>query len=125
MPLTPATGPATVQGMTRLSLTTADPLTLKADALVVAAQQGADGPVALDERFAELVAAAGLGAADRILLGGDVARRTRYIAYGGLPGLAYLGERFVPRLVRAGGAELADRVLQANPARWLTLRRSG
>ena len=72
-----------------------------------------------------LVAAAGQGAADRILLGGDVARRTRYIAYGGLPGLAYLGERFVPRLVRAGGAELADRVLQANPARWLTLRRSG
>lgn len=72
-----------------------------------------------------LVAAAGQGAADRILLGGDVARRTRYVAYGGLLGLAYLGERFVPRLVRAGGAELADRVLVANPARWLTLRRSG
>lgn len=72
-----------------------------------------------------LVAAAGQGAADRILLGGDVARRTRYVAYGGLPGLAYLGERFVPRLVRAGGTELADRVLRANPSRWLTLRRSG
>ena len=72
-----------------------------------------------------LVAAAGQGAADRILLGGDVARRTRYVAYGGLPGLAYLGERFVPRLVRAGGTELTDRVLRANPARWLTLRRSG
>ena len=72
-----------------------------------------------------LVAAAGQGAADRILLGGDVARRTRYVAYGGLPGLAYLGERFVPRLVRAGGAGLADRVLVANPARWLTMRGSG
>jgi phosphotriesterase-related protein len=72
-----------------------------------------------------LVAAAGQGAADRILLGGDVARRTRYVSYGGLPGLAYLGERFVPRLVRAGGVELADRVLVANPARWLTLRGSG
>lgn len=72
-----------------------------------------------------LVAAAGQGAADRILLGGDVARRTRYVAYGGLPGLAYLGERFVPRLVRAGGVELVDRVLVANPARWLTLRGSG
>lgn len=72
-----------------------------------------------------LVAAAGQGAADRILLGGDVARRTRYVAYGGLPGLAYLGERFVPRLIRAGGTELADRVLVANPARWLTVRRSG
>ena len=29
-------------------------------------------------------------AGDRILLGGDVARRTRYVAYGGMPGLAYL-----------------------------------
>lgn len=72
-----------------------------------------------------LLATAGQGAADRVLLGGDVARRSRYVAYGGLPGLAYLGERFVPRLVRAGGAQLADRVLVTNPARWLTLRRSG
>jgi phosphotriesterase-related protein len=70
-----------------------------------------------------LLAAAEQGAADRILLGGDVARRTRYVAYGGLPGLAYLGERFVPRLVRDGGPELADRVLVANPARWLALRK--
>lgn len=69
-----------------------------------------------------LLAAAELGAADRILLGGDVARRTRYVAYGGLPGLAYLGDRFAPRLRRAGGAELVDRVLVANPARWLTRR---
>jgi phosphotriesterase-related protein len=72
-----------------------------------------------------LIAAAGQGSADRILLGGDVARRTRYVAYGGMPGLAYLGERFVPRLARAGGAELVDRVLVANPARWLTVRGSG
>lgn len=72
-----------------------------------------------------LVAAAGQGAADRILLGGDVARRSRYVAYGGLPGLAYLGERFVPRLIRAGGDELVERVLVANPARWLTLRTPG
>ena len=40
------------------------------------------------------------GGLDRILLGGDVARRTRYVAYGGMPGLAYLGERFLPRLGR-------------------------
>lgn len=72
-----------------------------------------------------LLAAAAQGAAARILLGGDVARRTRYVSYGGLPGLGYLGERFVPRLVRAGGSELADRVLVANPARWLTLRSPG
>jgi phosphotriesterase-related protein len=69
-----------------------------------------------------LVAAAVRGAADRILLGGDVARRSRYAAYGGMPGLAFLGERFLPRMVREGGRELADRVLTANPARWLTLR---
>ena len=105
MPLTPATGPATVQGMTRLSLTTADPLTLKADALVVAAQQGADGPVALDERFAELVAAAGLaGSTGRT--GGTVT----------LPGSGRAG---ADRVVVVGlgkpvpdgtGSELADRV---------------
>ncbi len=41
--------------MTRLSLTSADPLTAKADALVVGAFQGSDGPVAADARFAALV----------------------------------------------------------------------
>jgi leucyl aminopeptidase len=46
--------------MTRLSLTAADPLTVKADALVVAAYQGPDGPVAADEAFAALVNAAAL-----------------------------------------------------------------
>lgn len=69
-----------------------------------------------------LVATAEAGGGDRILLGGDVARRTRYQAYGGMPGLRYLGERFVPRLVDQGGAELADSVLRRNPAAWLTWR---
>lgn len=69
-----------------------------------------------------LVATAAAGGADRILLGGDVARRTRYRAYGGMPGLRYLGERFVPRLVARGGADLADAVLRRNPAAWLTWR---
>ena len=41
------------------------------------------------------------GAAERILIGGDVARRTRYRAYGGMPGLAYLGERVLPRWERS------------------------
>jgi phosphotriesterase-related protein len=63
--------------------------------------------------------AAELGAASRLLLGGDVARRTRYVAYGGMPGLAYLGERVVPRLVRSGNAELAQAALVTNPARLL------
>lgn len=59
--------------------------------------------------------------ADRILLGGDVARRTRYISYGGMPGLAYLGERYVPRLRSAIGADAVERMLVTNPARLLDL----
>lgn len=61
------------------------------------------------------------GAGDRVLLGGDVARRSRYIAYGGMPGLAYLGERYVPRLRGLVGDDAVDRMLVANPARLLTL----
>jgi len=38
------------------------------------------------------------GGAARLLIGGDVARRTRYRAYRGMPGLAYLPERFLPRV---------------------------
>ncbi|MEV0374681.1 aryldialkylphosphatase [Streptomyces sp. NPDC050636] len=65
------------------------------------------------------IRAAELGAAERLLLGGDVARRTRYAAYGGLPGLAYLGERIVPRLVTSENEKLAEAVLVTNPARLL------
>ena len=61
------------------------------------------------------------GAGDRVVLGGDVARATRYIAYGGMPGLAYLGERYLPRLRAAIGDDHVDRMLVANPARLLTL----
>ncbi|MDR2998918.1 MAG: aryldialkylphosphatase, partial [Microbacterium sp.] len=61
------------------------------------------------------------GAGDRILLGGDVARRTRYIAYGGMPGLGYLGDRYLPRLRDEVGAEAVERMLVENPARLLTL----
>jgi predicted metal-dependent phosphotriesterase family hydrolase len=85
---------------------------------------GYDGP-ARSQRWPDsvvldaLVQAAARGAGERILLGGDVARRTRYRAYGGMPGLAYLGERFVPRLIEQGGAELASAVLRDNPQRLL------
>jgi phosphotriesterase-related protein len=66
-----------------------------------------------------LVAAVEGGAGDRLLLGGDVARRTRYAAYGGMPGVAYLFDRFLPRVRTAlGDAGLAT-LLVANPARWL------
>ncbi len=43
-------------------------------------------------------------------------------AYGGMPGLAYLGERVLPRLERETSAELVQAVLVANPARWLSGR---
>lgn len=75
-----------------------------------------------DAELVELTAAAiERGAGDRILLGGDVARRTRYLAYGGMPGLAYLGERYVPRLRERIGDESVDRMLVANPARLLSM----
>jgi predicted metal-dependent phosphotriesterase family hydrolase len=60
------------------------------------------------------------GGGGRILLGGDVARRTRYVAHGGMPGLAYLGARYVPRLRERIGDEATDRILADNPQRFLT-----
>jgi phosphotriesterase-related protein len=62
------------------------------------------------------------GDASRLVLGGDVARRTRYLAYGGMPGLEYLPRRFLPRLHDRLGADVVDRLLIDNPARLLTLR---
>jgi 5-phospho-D-xylono-1,4-lactonase len=72
-----------------------------------------------------LLRVAELGGAERILLGGDVARSSRCVAYGGMPGLAYLPARFVPRLERAGGAALVRTVLVDNPARFLSGTMSG
>lgn len=57
--------------------------------------------------------------ASRVVLGGDVARASRYRAYGGLPGLDYLATRFLPRLTAALGADLTHRLTTANPARLL------
>jgi predicted metal-dependent phosphotriesterase family hydrolase len=62
------------------------------------------------------------GDPSRIVLGGDVARRSRYRSYGGLPGLDYLQTRFVPRLRAQVGSELTQLLLVANPAALLTLR---
>ena len=55
-----------------------------------------------------------------VILGGDVARASRYLAYGGVPGLGYLARRVVPRLEARLGPELTDRLLRDNPAAWLT-----
>lgn len=62
------------------------------------------------------------GAGDHVLLGGDVARASRYRAYGGMPGLRYLGERFVPRLSAAVGGQHVERFLRQNGGRWLMWR---
>ena len=66
-----------------------------------------------------LLRVATLGGADRLLLGGDVARSTAFRSYGGLPGMAYLPRRFVPRLAEMGGEDLVRRILVDNPARFL------
>ena len=100
---------------------------LHAELAAAGAFLGYDGPARAREHpdavvLACLRATAEAGGGGRILLGGDVARRTRYAAYGGMPGLRYLGERFVPRLRREGGDDLADAVLRRNPAAWLTWR---
>jgi phosphotriesterase-related protein len=61
----------------------------------------------------------------RLLLGGDVARRTRYRAYGGLPGLDYLPRRFLPRVRERLGDAVLHQLLMANPARALALTAIG
>lgn len=68
-----------------------------------------------------LVAVAEAGGSERLLLGGDVARRSSFESHGGLPGMAYLPRRFVPRLRAAAGDELVERILVANPARAFAL----
>ncbi len=56
------------------------------------------------------------GGTHRLLLGADVARRSRYLAYGGIPGLEYLGRRYVPRLRRRLGDTALQQILVTNPA---------
>ncbi len=68
-----------------------------------------------------LVEVAERGGRERLLLGGDVARRSSFRAYGGLPGMAYLPRVFVPRLAVAGGDDLVHTILVDNPARFLAL----
>jgi 5-phospho-D-xylono-1,4-lactonase len=60
----------------------------------------------------------------QILLGGDVARRSRYVAYGGMPGLGYLGQAYIPRLTQRVGSEAVDAMVGKNAARWLTWQQS-
>lgn len=64
------------------------------------------------------------GDATRLLLGGDVARRTRYRAYDGMPGLDYLPRRFFPRVVERVGEKLLKTITVDNPARLLSITSS-
>jgi phosphotriesterase-related protein len=60
------------------------------------------------------------GFADRLLLGGDTARRSYWKAYGGGPGFDYLLASFTPRLRDEGfGERELDLIWRENPARWL------
>ncbi|MGE5141441.1 MAG: phosphotriesterase [Rudaea sp.] len=65
-----------------------------------------------------LLRVAATGGVERLTLGGDVARRSSFHAYGGMPGLAYLPRRFIPRLREMGGAEMVHALLVTNPARF-------
>lgn len=70
----------------------------------------------LIELFNAVVAA---GYSSQILLGADVARASRYIEYGGAPGLEYLGNKFIPELIAATSEKIVNQVLTNNPQRWL------
>ena len=73
-----------------------------------------------DEQLIELTARViSQGGVSNILLGGDVARKTRYLAYGGMPGLEYLGKRYLPRLRDKVGPDALRQILVDNAARWL------
>ncbi|WP_245982300.1 phosphotriesterase family protein [Mycetocola tolaasinivorans] len=99
---------------------------LHADLIASGAYLGYDGPArhreapdqAILECLERVVARVG---SDNILLGGDVARASRYLAYGGMPGLEYLGRRFIPRLEVRLGADRVDALLARNAARLLAL----
>lgn len=59
------------------------------------------------------------GGGERIVLGGDVGRASRYLAYGGMPGLGYLQRRFIPRLEDFVGADAVRTMQVDNAARLL------
>lgn len=59
------------------------------------------------------------GGGDNILIGGDVARRSRYRAYGGMPGLSYLGARYLPLLRERVGDDAVEGMLTRNARRFL------
>ena len=60
------------------------------------------------------------GHAERLLVSGDMGRRSYLVAYGGTPGFGHIFSEFVPRLRREGFSdELVETIFVRNPARWL------
>ncbi|MGH9118362.1 MAG: phosphotriesterase family protein [Acidimicrobiales bacterium] len=59
------------------------------------------------------------GFLDRLLVGGDMARRDMWRSHGGGPGLAWVFSGFLARLRREMGDEVADAIALSNPARHL------
>ncbi|MET4783288.1 aryldialkylphosphatase [Glaciihabitans sp. UYNi722] len=60
------------------------------------------------------------GGQNSILLGGDVARSSRYRSYGGIPGLDYLARRVLPRLKDIISADAYEATTRQNGARFLS-----
>jgi 5-phospho-D-xylono-1,4-lactonase len=55
---------------------------------------------------------------DQIMIGMDAARRSYWKSYGGVPGLTFLLDRFVPQLIESGvSRDLIHRMLVTTPAR--------
>lgn len=60
------------------------------------------------------------GHARRLLVSGDMGRRSYLVAYGGGPGFENILSEFAPRLRREGfPEELVETIFVRNPARWL------
>ena len=84
-----------------------------------------DGPskvkYASDEaRIAMLLQLVEAGHAERLLVSGDMGRRSYLRAYGGSPGFEHIVGTFVPQLRRAGLDEaLIDQIFVQSPAHWL------
>jgi phosphotriesterase-related protein len=84
-----------------------------------------DGPskqkYATDEaRIAMLRRLVDAGHASRLLVSGDLGRRSYLKAYGGGPGFEYILGTFVPHLRREGFDDaLIDQIFVQSPARWL------
>jgi phosphotriesterase-related protein len=60
------------------------------------------------------------GFQERILISGDMGRKSYLSAYGGGPGFRYIKTKFIPRMIEEGiSADIIHTIFVENPARWL------